>query len=52
MVKKVLVDRHLRESFELATKLPLRDFRDEEDLEKLYTRMSETDCNPGVFRSV
>ena len=36
MVKKVLVDRHPRESFELATKLPLRDFRDEEDLENIF----------------
>lgn len=31
-VKKALVERHPRDSFELATKLPLRDFKDAEDM--------------------
>ncbi|MDD3221410.1 MAG: hypothetical protein EOM34_03490 [Clostridia bacterium] len=35
-VKKALVERHPRDSFELATKMPLRDFKDEEDLEKIF----------------
>lgn len=35
-VRKALVERHPRECFELATKLPLRDFRDEEDLERIF----------------
>ena len=35
-VRKALVERHPRESFELATKLPLRDFKDQEDMEKIF----------------
>ena len=35
-VKKALVDRYPRESFQLATKMPLRDFKDAEDLEKIF----------------
>ena len=35
-VRKALVERHPRSSFELATKLPLRDFKDEQDLERIF----------------
>ena len=35
-VKKALVDRHPRETFQLATKMPLRDFKDAKDLEKIF----------------
>lgn len=35
-VRKALVERHPREDFELATKLPLRDFQDAEDMEKIF----------------
>ena len=35
-VKKALVDRHPREAFQLATKMPLRDFKDAEDLERIF----------------
>ena len=35
-MKKALVDRHPREAFQLATKMPLRDFKDAEDLEKIF----------------
>lgn len=40
-VKKALVDRHPRDSFELATKLPLRDFKDAEDLERIFAEQLE-----------
>ena len=35
-VKKALVDRHPRSAFQLATKLPLRDFKDPEDMERIF----------------
>ncbi len=35
-VGKALAARHPRESFQLATKLPLRDFKDEADLERIF----------------
>lgn len=35
-VKKTLVDRHPRSAFQLATKLPLRDFKDPEDMERIF----------------
>ena len=35
-VGRALSARHPRESFELATKMPLRDFRDREDMEKIF----------------
>ncbi len=35
-VKKALVERHPRDRFELATKLPLRDFKDAEDMERIF----------------
>lgn len=44
-VRHALVERHPRQSFELATKLPLRDFKDAEDMEKIF---SEQLANCGV----
>lgn len=44
-VKKVLVDRYPREVFQLATKMPLRDFKDSDDLEKKF---AEQLANLGV----
>lgn len=35
-VRRALVERHAREEFQLATKLPLRDFKDTADLEKIF----------------
>lgn len=46
-VRKALVERHPRESFQLATKLPLRDFKDAEDMERIF---SEQLANCGVDR--
>lgn len=40
-VRHALVERHPRESFELVTKMPLRDFRDSEDLEKIFAEQLE-----------
>lgn len=40
-VKKALVERHPRESFQLVTKMPLRDFRDGEDLERIFQEQLE-----------
>ena len=44
-VRHALVERHPRDSFELATKTPLRDFKDSEDLEKIF---NEQLSNCGV----
>ena len=35
-VRKALVERHPRDTFELTTKLPLRDFKDAEDMETIF----------------
>ncbi len=35
-VRHALVERHPRESFQLATKLPLRDFKDAADMERIF----------------
>lgn len=35
-LREALVKRHPRDSFELTTKLPLRDFKDSEDMEKIF----------------
>lgn len=35
-VRKALVERHPRESFRLATKLPLRDFKDAADMQRIF----------------
>lgn len=49
-VRRALVERHSRQSFELATKLPLRDFRDEEDLEHIFEEQLEH-CGVEYFDS-
>lgn len=36
-VRKALVERHPRDTFQLATKLPLRDFKDAADMEKIFS---------------
>ncbi|MCH5205049.1 MAG: aldo/keto reductase [Oscillospiraceae bacterium] len=41
-VRKALVDRYPREAFQLATKMPLRDFKDSEDLEKIFEEQLTT----------
>lgn len=40
-VRETLVRRHPRDSFELATKLPLRDFKDAEDMERIFNEQLE-----------
>ena len=47
-VKKALVERHPRDSFELATKLPLRDFKDAEDMERIFNEQLEH-CDVEYF---
>lgn len=47
-VKKALVGRHPRDSFELATKLPLRDFKDAEDMERIFKEQLEH-CGVDYF---
>lgn len=44
-VRRALVERHPRDRFELATKMPLRDFKDSEDMEKIF---NEQLANCGV----
>ena len=44
-VKKALVQRHPRHAFQLATKLPLRDFKDAADMEAIF---AEQLANCGV----
>ncbi len=44
-VRKALVERHPRDSFQLATKMPLRDFKDGDDLVKIF---NEQLANCGV----
>ncbi len=40
-VRKALVERPPRDSFHLVTKLPLRDFKDYEDLERIFNEQME-----------
>ena len=47
-VKKALVERHPRKSFKLATKLPLRDFKDETDLETIFSEQLDN-CGVSFF---
>ncbi|MBQ9069674.1 MAG: aldo/keto reductase [Eggerthellaceae bacterium] len=47
-VGKVLVARHPRNSFQLATKLPLRDFKDAEDMERIFAEQLEH-CDVDYF---
>jgi len=46
--RKALVERHPRESFQLATKLPLRDFKDSEDMERIFNEQL-TNCGVDFF---
>lgn len=47
-VRKALVERHPRKSFRLATKLPLRDFKDAEDMRKIFDEQLEH-CGVDYF---
>ena len=47
-VRRALVDRHPRDSFQLATKLPLRDFTDVEDMERIFDEQMEN-CRVEYF---
>lgn len=47
-MRKALVERHPRDSFELVTKMPLRDFKDAEDLEKIFNEQLEN-CGVEYF---
>ena len=47
-VRKALVERHPRDSFQLATKLPLRDFKDAGDMEKIFREQLEN-CGVDYF---
>lgn len=43
-----MVERHLRSAFELATKMPLRDFKDTADLETIFNEQ-RTNCGVDYF---
>ena len=47
-MRKALVERHPRDSFELTTKLPLRDFKDAEDMEKIFQEQL-SNCGVDYF---
>lgn len=47
-VRKALVERHPRSAFELATKMPLRDFKDTADLETIFNEQ-RTNCGVDYF---
>ncbi len=47
-INKALVQRHSRETYQLATKMPLRDFKDEEDLEKIFNEQLQN-CGVDFF---
>lgn len=47
-VRKALVERHPRGSFQLATKMPLRDFKDAEDMESIFNEQL-TNCGVEYF---
>lgn len=49
-VRKTLVERHPRNSFQLATKMPLRDFKDAEDLERIFNEQL-SNCGVEYFDS-
>ena len=40
-VRKALTERYPRDSFRLATKMPLRDFRDADDMERIFSQQLE-----------
>ena len=47
-MRKALVERYPRDSFQLATKLPLRDFKDSEDIERIFNEQL-TNCGVDFF---
>ena len=47
-VRQALVERHPRSAFELATKMPLRDFKDTADLETIFNEQ-RTNCGVDYF---
>lgn len=47
-IRKALVERHPRSAFELATKMPLRDFKDTADLETIFNEQ-RTNCGVDYF---
>lgn len=47
-MRKALVERHPRDSFQLATKLPLRDFKDSEYMERIFNQQL-TNCGVDFF---
>lgn len=47
-VREALVNRHPRDSFQLATKLPLRDFTDAADMERIFSEQLEH-CGVDFF---
>ncbi|KHD37833.1 Fe-S oxidoreductase [Clostridium acetobutylicum] len=47
-VRKALVERHLRDEFQLATKLPLRDFKDSWDMERIFNEQL-SNCGVDFF---
>lgn len=47
-VHRALVSRHPRDSFQLATKMPLRDFKNSDDLEKIFNEQLEH-CGVSFF---
>ena len=49
-VRKALTERHPPDSFQLATKLPLRDFKDAEDLDRIEGWITKYDFPVKVIR--
>lgn len=47
-VRKALVERHPRKNFQLATKLPLRDFKDADDLDRIFNEQLDH-CGVSYF---
>jgi len=47
-MRKALVERHPRDSFQLVTKLPLRDFKDSEDMGRIFNEQL-TNCGVDFF---
>jgi uncharacterized protein len=47
-IKKALVNRYPRTSFQLATKMPLRDFKDTEDLQRIFDEQCKN-CGVEYF---
>lgn len=47
-INKALVERYQRDSYELATKMPLRDFKDDKDMETIFQEQL-TNCGVDYF---